>query len=107
MGEHPEAEQQRGHSQRDDRDLRRTTPDPRRWNIRPLAQGGDGSHDGAGENRLSTQAALALRERAAIFGGGLRWGPRAEGGFAIHASLPTAFDELEAALPVAPEAAPA
>jgi signal transduction histidine kinase len=29
-----------------------------------------------------------MRERVALFGGELRAGPRPEGGFAVHATLP-------------------
>jgi signal transduction histidine kinase len=52
--------------------------------------------DGPAEGRLGDESARALRERAAMSGGEVRWGARSGGGFAIRATLPSAFDELGA-----------
>jgi signal transduction histidine kinase len=56
----------------------------------PVAKGasgadGDGPVDGAGGNGL-----VGMRERLAVYGGSLRAGPRADGGFELVAVLPTA-----------------
>jgi signal transduction histidine kinase len=50
--------------------------------------------DGPAEGRPDQGTAVRLRERAAVFGGEVRWGPRPGGGFTTHATLPTAFDTL-------------
>jgi signal transduction histidine kinase len=49
--------------------------------------------DGPADGRPEQGAAVRLRERVAVFGGEVRWGP-GPGGFTIHATLPTAFDAL-------------
>jgi signal transduction histidine kinase len=52
----------------------------------------DVTDDGAGSSGSagSGHGLLGMRERVALFGGELRAGPRPEGGFAVHATLPVA-----------------
>ena len=40
------------------------------------------------------QGLVGMRERAALFGGGFEAGPRPEGGFRVHASLPISHQEV-------------
>jgi signal transduction histidine kinase len=51
------------------------------------APGGAPSENGSGGGHGIT----GMRERAALFGGSLEAGPRADGGFEVHAVLP--YDE--------------
>ncbi|MEV7009424.1 sensor histidine kinase [Streptosporangium sp. NPDC051022] len=50
---------------------------------------------GGAPSELSTGNGLVgMRERAALFGGGFEAGPRPEGGFRVHASLPISHQEV-------------
>jgi signal transduction histidine kinase len=72
--------------------------------VRVVLDGGDGAaldvlveDDGAADssrpispNGAHGRGLLGMRERVALFGGSLTTGPRAEGGFRVHATLPPA-----------------
>jgi signal transduction histidine kinase len=45
---------------------------------------------GTGQSAAGGHGLLGMRERVALFGGELHAGPRPEGGFAVHATLPVA-----------------
>ena len=50
--------------------------------------------DGPFEGRIDEDGAARLRERVAMFGGDVRWGPDRGGGFALRATLPSVFEEV-------------
>ncbi|WP_051753266.1 sensor histidine kinase [Streptosporangium amethystogenes] len=61
----------------------------------------NGRGNGGRFSALSTgNGLIGMRERAALFGGTFEAGPRPEGGFRVHASLPTSL-EVSAGEPIA------
>jgi signal transduction histidine kinase len=52
-----------------------------------LAHGGLGAK-AAKDDAHRGRGLIGMRERVALFGGELKAGPRPEGGFAVHASIP-------------------
>jgi signal transduction histidine kinase len=52
--------------------------------------------DGPTEGRGVEEVGAVMRERVEMYGGKLRWGPRAGGGYEVRARLPRSYDQVPA-----------
>jgi signal transduction histidine kinase len=60
--------------------------------IEVIDDGRGASGDGVGDHRGGGRGLIGMQERVSLFGGELSAGPRAEGGFRVHARLPLTGD---------------